>query len=107
MGLVIPWSFTLAILDGYSIVTKFPVHQSGIMQIIILGDSVLSILTLAAASSSASIVDILIKADVSFCPKKLCRNYQISAATAFSSWLLVLTSSLSNLWLLPSLDIDH
>ncbi|GFP85438.1 CASP-like protein 5c1 [Phtheirospermum japonicum] len=106
MGLVIPWSLTLAILDGYSIVAKFNIRQSGVLQVIIIGDSVLSILTLAAASSTASIVDLLLKADVSFCPQKLCRNYQISAATAFSSWLLLSTSLLSNLWLLPSLEAD-
>ncbi|KAI3448066.1 hypothetical protein Pfo_004731 [Paulownia fortunei] len=106
MGLVIPWSFTLAILDGYSILARFPIRQSGILQVIILGDSVLSILTLAAASSTASIVDLLLKADVSFCPPRICSRFQISAAMAFLSWFLSLTSSLSNLWLLPSLDAD-
>ncbi|KAL8540314.1 hypothetical protein ACS0TY_001786 [Phlomoides rotata] len=106
MGLVIPWSLTLAILDGYSILTKFPVGQSGILRIIILGDMVLSILTLAAASSTASIVDLLLKADVSFCPPRFCSRYLISAAMAFFSWFLLLSSSLSNLWLLPSLDVD-
>ncbi|KAK4424165.1 CASP-like protein 5C1 [Sesamum alatum] len=106
MGLVIPWSFTLALLDGYSILAKFPIHQSGMLQVIILGDLVLSILTLAAASSTASIVDLLLKADVSFCPPRICSRYQISAAMAFLSWFLSLTSSLTNLWLLPSLDAD-
>ncbi|KAL0376124.1 UNVERIFIED_CONTAM: CASP-like protein 5C1 [Sesamum calycinum] len=106
MGLVIPWSFTLALLDGYSILAKFPIHQSGMLQVIILGDLVLSILTLAAASSTASIVDLLLKADVSFCPPRICSRYQISAAMAFLSWVLSLTSSLTNLWLLPSLDAD-
>ncbi|KAK4405240.1 CASP-like protein 5C1 [Sesamum angolense] len=41
MGLVIPWSFTLALLDGYSILAKFPIHQSGMLQVIILGDLVI------------------------------------------------------------------
>ncbi|KAH6819780.1 hypothetical protein C2S53_010163 [Perilla frutescens var. hirtella] len=106
MGLVIPWSFTLAILDGYSILATFPVHQSGIFMVIIIGDSVLSFFTLAAASSTASLVDLLLKADVSFCPQRLCCRYQISAAMAFLSWCLLLISSLSNLWLLPWLDAD-
>ncbi|KAL2231596.1 UNVERIFIED_CONTAM: CASP-like protein 5C1 [Sesamum indicum] len=106
MGLVIPWSFTLALIDGYSILAKFPIHQSGMLQVIILGDLVLSVLTLAAASSTASIVDLLLKADVSFCPPRICSRYQISAAMAFLSWALSLTSSLTNLWLLPSLDAD-
>ncbi|KAG6415009.1 hypothetical protein SASPL_122408 [Salvia splendens] len=106
MGLAIPWSFTLAILDGYSILTKFPVHQSGIFMVIIIGDLVLSFLTLAAASSTASLVDLLLKADVSFCPPRLCSRYQISAAMAFLSWFLLLVSSLFNIWLLPWLDAD-
>ncbi|KAK6121387.1 hypothetical protein DH2020_023841 [Rehmannia glutinosa] len=106
MGLVIPWSFTLAILDGCSILARFPIRQSGILKVIIIGDSVLSILTLAAVSSTASIVDLLLKADVSFCPPRICRSYQISTAMAFSSWLLSLTSLLCNLWLLPTLEAD-
>lgn len=44
MGLAIPWSLTLAILDGYSILAKFPVHQSGIFMVIIVGDLVISTL---------------------------------------------------------------
>ncbi|XP_011092904.1 CASP-like protein 5C1 [Sesamum indicum] len=85
MGLVIPWSFTLALIDGYSILAKFPIHQSGMLQVIILGDLVLSVLTLAAASSTASIVDLLLKADVSFCPPRICSRYQISAVDVIQS----------------------
>ncbi|XP_047977933.1 CASP-like protein 5C1 [Salvia hispanica] len=106
MGLAIPWSFTLAILDGYSILANFPVHQSGIFMVIIIGDLVLSFLALAAASSTASLADLLLKADVSFCPPRLCSRYQISAVMAFFSWILLLLSSLSNIWLLPWLDTD-
>ncbi|PIN22126.1 hypothetical protein CDL12_05152 [Handroanthus impetiginosus] len=106
MGLVIPWSFTLALLDGYAILTKFPIHQTGILQVILLGDSVLSVLTLAAGSSTAGIVDLLLKADVSFCPPRFCSRYQISVAMAFLTWFLLLISSLSNFWLLPSLYTD-
>ncbi|KAL3814173.1 hypothetical protein ACJIZ3_015441 [Penstemon smallii] len=91
MGLVIPWSFTLALLDGYSILVKCPLRHSGILHVVITGDSVLSILTLAAASSTASIVDLLLKADdVSFCSQRLCSRYQISAVMAFLSWFLSL-----------------
>ncbi|GKV24330.1 hypothetical protein SLEP1_g33958 [Rubroshorea leprosula] len=38
MGLVIPWSFTLALVDGYSVVIKCPVRQPGILVIIAAGD---------------------------------------------------------------------
>ncbi|XP_075521037.1 CASP-like protein 5C3 [Primulina tabacum] len=103
MGLAIPWSFTLALLDGYSILAKCPIQQSRVLLVVILGDLVLSMLVLAAASSTASIVDLLLKAGASFCPPRLCTRYQISSATAFFSWILSLISCLSNLWLLPSL----
>lgn len=38
MGLVIPWSFTLALVDGYSVLVKCPIRQPGILSIIIVGD---------------------------------------------------------------------
>lgn len=38
MGLVIPWSFTLALVDGYSVLVKCPVRQPGILLIIAAGD---------------------------------------------------------------------
>ncbi|KAL3538926.1 hypothetical protein ACH5RR_002292 [Cinchona calisaya] len=103
MGLVIPWSFTLALLDGYSILVQCPVRQLGILLVIVIGDWVLSILTLAAASSTAAIVNLLFQADDSFCPPKYCSRYLISAMLAFLSWFFSVASSLFNLWVLPSL----
>ncbi|XP_044490591.1 CASP-like protein 5C1 [Mangifera indica] len=103
MGLVIPWSFTLAIVDGYSVLMKRPVRQAGILLIIVAGDWVLSILTLAAACSTASVVDLLLQADGAYCPPEFCSRYQISAAMAFLTWFLSSASSLFNLWLIPSL----
>ncbi|KAK7404465.1 hypothetical protein VNO78_05374 [Psophocarpus tetragonolobus] len=103
MGLVIPWSFTLALVDGYSVMVKCPIRQPGILLIIVVGDWVLSTLTLAAACSTASVVDLLLNTHGSFCPPMLCSRYRISAIMAFLSWFLSLTSSLFNLWLLPSL----
>ncbi|KAF9675969.1 hypothetical protein SADUNF_Sadunf09G0089400 [Salix dunnii] len=103
MGLAIPWSFTLAIVDGYSVLVKCPIRQPGILLIIVLGDWVLSTLILAAACSTASVVDLLIHSDGFHCPSKICCRYQISAAMAFLSWFLSMASSLFNLWLLPSL----
>lgn len=38
MGLVIPWSFTLALADGYSVLVNCPLRQPGIMAIIVVGD---------------------------------------------------------------------
>ncbi|KAJ4836055.1 hypothetical protein Tsubulata_008954 [Turnera subulata] len=103
MGLAIPWSFTLALVDGYSVLVKCPVRKRGLLLIIVLGDWALSTLTLAAASSTASVVDLLLHNDGSFCPPKFCSRYQVSAAMAFLSWFLSMASCLFNLWLLPSL----
>ncbi|PHU10564.1 CASP-like protein 5C1 [Capsicum chinense] len=103
MGLVIPWSITLALIDIYSLLIHCPIRQPGIFFFIVLGDWALSFLTLAAASSIAGIVDVLHRADETFCPAELCTRYQISAGLAFLSWFLSMASSLSNLWLLPSL----
>lgn len=38
MGLVIPWSFTLALVDGYSVLVKCSIRQPGVLLIIIVGD---------------------------------------------------------------------
>ncbi|KAK3412482.1 CASP-like protein 5C1 [Eucalyptus grandis] len=103
MGLNIPWSFTLALVDGYSVLFKCPLRQPGVLLIIVIGDLVLSTLTLAAASSTASVVDLLVHANGPYIPPKFCSRYQISAAMAFLSWFLSLASSLFNLWLLPAL----
>ncbi|KAM1002699.1 hypothetical protein ACFX2C_003104 [Malus domestica] len=103
MGLVIPWSFTLALVDGYSVLVKCPLRQPGILLIIVVGDWVLSILTLAAACSTTSVVDIMLHANGPYCPPNFCSRYKISAAMAFMSWFLSLASSFFNLWLLPSL----
>ncbi|XP_071726155.1 CASP-like protein 5C1 [Rutidosis leptorrhynchoides] len=103
MGLVIPWSFTLALLDGYSVLVKRPIRQKGILLIIVIGDWVLSMLTLGAASSAASVVDILLTSGESVCSPKVCSRYLLSTIFAFLSWFLSMASSLFNLWLLPSL----
>ncbi|TXG59547.1 hypothetical protein EZV62_014120 [Acer yangbiense] len=87
MGLVIPWSTTLALVDAYSIFLKY----------------VLSFLSLAAACSTAGVTDLLLDVGQPYCPVNLCRRYQLSAATAFLSWFMSFASSLFNLWLLPSL----
>ncbi|PSS36432.1 CASP-like protein [Actinidia chinensis var. chinensis] len=102
MGLVIPWSLTLALVDAYSVFFRRPSRQPGVMSVIFVGDWVLSFLSLAAACSTASVADILITSN-SFCHAKLCSRYQLSAAMTFLSWFLSVASSLFNLWLVPSL----
>ncbi|CAK9158723.1 unnamed protein product [Ilex paraguariensis] len=103
MGLDVPWSLTLALVDAFSVFVRSSYRQPGIISIIVIGDWVLSFLSLAAACSTASVADLLITSGGSFCSGKLCSRYQLSAAMAFLSWFLSLGSFLFNLWLLQSL----
>ena len=38
MGLVIPWSLTLAVVDVFSVFVKRPARQPGILSIVVIGD---------------------------------------------------------------------
>lgn len=38
MGLVIPWSLTLAVVDAFSIFVKRPPRQVAIMSVVTIGD---------------------------------------------------------------------
>lgn len=102
MGLVIPWSLTLALVDVYSVFFRRPTRQAGVMVVIVIGDWLLTFLSLAAACATASVTDILLTSST-FCGDKLCTRFQLAAAMTFLSWFLSLASSLFNLWLLPSL----
>lgn len=104
MSLMIPWSSTLAIVDGYCVLLRCPLRQPGVLFVIVVGDWVLSLLTLAAACSTASVADLLVHSDTTYCPPKFCSRYQVSAAMAFMSWFLSFASSLFNIWLLASLQ---
>lgn len=64
---------------------------------------VLSYQLLAAACSTASITNLLLHADKSYCPENLCSRYQLSTAMAFLAWFLLSASFLFNLWRFPSL----
>ncbi|KAK8582705.1 hypothetical protein V6N13_069477 [Hibiscus sabdariffa] len=117
MGLVIPWSFTLALVDGYSVLVKCPVRQPGVLVIIAAGDWVLSVLTLAAACSTASVVDLLFHSSSSVCSPKCCSRYQLSAAMAFLTWhhelleyltgLRILVRKCTMEHVLGSLELQH
>ncbi|XVE87231.1 hypothetical protein DITRI_Ditri18aG0099900 [Diplodiscus trichospermus] len=103
MGLVTPWSVSLALVDAYSVFIKCLPRQPRVLLIIIVGDWALSFLSLAAACSTASVTSLLVNVGSSFCPSELCSRYRLSAAMAFLSWLLSFASTLFNLWLFPSL----
>lgn len=104
MGLVIPWSMTLGLVDAYSVFVKCPARQPGVMTVIVVGDWVLSFLSLGAASSTASVTQIMMASRVPVCPEKICTRYSLSAAMAFLSWFMSFASSLFNLWILPKLQ---
>ncbi|XP_061374481.1 CASP-like protein 5C2 [Gastrolobium bilobum] len=98
MGLVIPWSITLLVIDGYTVfIQKLPI-QRRLITTIISGDIVLSYLSLAAASSTEGVTNLLLESG-SHCPAKLCARFQFSAAMAFLSWFLTSASCLFNFWL--------
>ncbi|KAK4367688.1 hypothetical protein RND71_011480 [Anisodus tanguticus] len=103
MGLVMAWSLTLAMVDAFSVLIKRPVRQPGIISVVVLGDWVLSFLSLAASCSTASATDYLLRHSSPFCDGTLCTRYQLSATMAFLSWSLILASALFNLWLLAYL----
>ncbi|CAN4082825.1 unnamed protein product [Withania somnifera] len=103
MGLVMAWSLTLAMVDAFSLLIRLPSRQPGIVSLVVLGDWVLTFLSLAAACSTASAADYLVYSRSPFCKGNLCTRYQLSAATALLAWFLTFSSSLFNLWLLPKL----
>ncbi|XP_026400090.1 CASP-like protein 5C1 [Papaver somniferum] len=103
MGLLIPWSFTLAVVDGYAVIIGSRLRQPGIQMIVIIGDWVLSLLALAAACATAGVIDLLPQLKGSHCPSSLCSRYQISAIMAFLSWFHTAASALLNLWLFHSM----
>ncbi|XVF15677.1 hypothetical protein REPUB_Repub09cG0175700 [Reevesia pubescens] len=103
MGLVTPWSLSLALVDAYSVFIKCLPRQPRVLLFVIVGDWAFSFLSLAAACSTASVTSLLFNVGTAYGPSKLCRRYQFSAAMAFLSWFLSFASTLFNLWLLPSL----
>ncbi|WOL15408.1 CASP-like protein 5C1 [Canna indica] len=102
MGLLIPWSCTLAMVDMYSIFVGSSLRLPGLMGIVVVGDMVLSILSLAASCASAGVIDLLLRIDRTYCPPKFCGRYQLSTGMAFLSWFLTAVSALLNLWLVAS-----
>ncbi|PIN19614.1 hypothetical protein CDL12_07716 [Handroanthus impetiginosus] len=104
MGLVIPCSLAWALVDAFVTYVKHPVYPPGIHSIILVGDWVLSYLSLAASCSVGSVSDVLgASGQYSFCIGKVWARYQLAAAMAFLSWSLLFASFLFNLWILPSL----
>ncbi|XP_010531205.1 PREDICTED: CASP-like protein 5C1 isoform X1 [Tarenaya hassleriana] len=117
MGLVTPWSVTLALVDAYSVIVQRLPLQARVISVIMAGDfvranpitlrllafKVLSFLSLGGVCASSSVVGLMKGAGTSFCGETLCSRYQLSATMAFLSCLLSLCSTFCNLWLIPGL----
>ncbi|KAJ3680770.1 hypothetical protein LUZ60_015259 [Juncus effusus] len=105
MGLQVLWSLGLACLDIYALKTKRDLHNPVLVSLFVVGDWVTSILSFAAACSSAG-VTILFEKDVHFCkmyPQLACGRYGLSVLLAFMTWSFTATSAFSMFWLLASL----
>ncbi|KAL3812485.1 hypothetical protein ACJIZ3_013753 [Penstemon smallii] len=102
MGLVIIWSFGLAVIDAYALATKKVLHSPISLSLFVVGDWVTSTLSLAAAASSGGIT-VLYFGDLGGCSlREECTKYQLSVAFAFLSWLVNEISFLIMVWLLAS-----
>ncbi|KAM3342768.1 CASP-like protein 5C3 [Capsicum galapagoense] len=103
MGLVTPWSLGLAMIDAYLMLAKRPSNKPRVLSAVVIGDWVLSVLSLAVSCSTASVADYLIAYGSADCTNGICGRYQLSAAMAFLTWIFLLVSLLFNLWFLPTL----
>ncbi|KAJ8542103.1 hypothetical protein K7X08_016969 [Anisodus acutangulus] len=104
MGLQFLWSFSLACLDIHALRLNRDLRNYVFLSLLVVGDWVTAILSLAAACSSAGVVVLIIK-DTIMCkrnPQLSCNMFQISVALAFISWLFLAISSCVMFWLAAS-----
>ncbi|PWA89860.1 hypothetical protein CTI12_AA106450 [Artemisia annua] len=104
MGLQVLWSFGLACLDIHALRLNKDLHNHIFLSLLVVGDWVTAILSLAAASSSAGVMVVFIK-DTNICrvqPTLSCNTFQISIALAFVAWFLLAVSSYVMFWLLAT-----
>ncbi|KAF3673278.1 CASP-like protein 5B1 [Capsicum annuum] len=104
MGLQVIWSFSLACMDIHALRLKRDLRNHIYLSLLVVGDWVTGILSLAAACSSAGVVVLIIK-DTNMCkanPKLSCHMFQISVALAFLSWFFLAISSFVMFWLAAS-----
>ncbi|XP_061949278.1 CASP-like protein 5C1 isoform X1 [Populus nigra] len=92
MGLVIPWSLVLVLADAYSIFVKSLDLQRRNLLMIIIGDLVLSFLSLAAACSTASVADLLL--DVENYELNLQKSVMFSFSCRQGCCKVILTASI-------------
>ncbi|KAK4405865.1 CASP-like protein 5B3 [Sesamum angolense] len=94
MGLQVIWSFGLAFMDAYALLTKKVLHNPVLVSLFVVGDWVTATLSLAAAASSAGIT-VLYFGDLGGCSLgEECIKYEMAVALAFLSWITIAISSL-------------
>ncbi|PIA54607.1 hypothetical protein AQUCO_00900876v1 [Aquilegia coerulea] len=105
MGLQVLWSLGLACLDVYALRLKRRLHNPILVSLFAVGDWVTATLSLAAACSSAGVLELYIR-DFELCkahPELGCDGFQISTGLAFITWSLVAISSLVMIRMLGSI----
>ncbi|KAK9061145.1 hypothetical protein SSX86_018325 [Deinandra increscens subsp. villosa] len=105
MGLEVFWSFGLACLDIHALMLKKDLHNHIFLSLLVVGDWVTGILSLAAACSSAGVMVAFIK-DTDICRSQTalsCNTFQISIAFAFVAWFFLAVSSYVMFWLLATI----
>ncbi|KAJ0732422.1 putative casparian strip membrane protein [Helianthus annuus] len=106
MGLQVLWSFGLACLDIHALRLKKDLHNHIVLSLLVIGDWVTAILSLAAACSSAGVMVVYMK-DTDICSRSQatlsCNTFQISVALAFVAWFLLAVSSYVMFWLLATI----
>ncbi|XP_022679757.1 CASP-like protein 5B3 isoform X2 [Setaria italica] len=107
MSLQLIWSFILACIDIHSLKTNWDLHNTRHVWKYLIGDWVLGIASMAAASSSAGVAILLVR-DSQFCRVHdyqylSCSRYEVSVILAFMAWSFIAASAGSTFWLLVSL----
>ncbi|XP_076882383.1 CASP-like protein 5B1 [Bidens hawaiensis] len=106
MGLQALWSFGLACLDIHALRLKKDLHNHIVLSLLVIGDWVTAILSLAAACSSAGVMVVFTK-DTDICTRSQitlsCNTFQVSVGLAFVAWFLLAVSSYVMFWLLATI----
>ncbi|KAJ3685460.1 hypothetical protein LUZ61_014624 [Rhynchospora tenuis] len=96
MCLIITWNgMLLAWEASFHCFSRQPLFQMEVLMVVML-DWVLSLLSLAAGSASASVVGQLLSSK-ELCRHKFCVYCQVSVGLAILNWFLILVSALFNI----------
>nr|GMD14959.1 CASP-like protein ARALYDRAFT_485429 [Ipomoea batatas] len=108
MGVLIPWSVTLAVVDAFLVFIRALPPRPRIILMLVIIDWILAMLSLAASCAAASTTDFLYpdhssKDTTSWSPHRLEFS---AAAVAFLCFAAMCANALSNIWILPSIGFN-